>query len=212
MRDRIKGEAAELLIRHGYRGLRFADIAARLGTTRANIHYHFGTKERLAEEVVDDYLRVTLDRFRAIWRDGGASLDDKIRGTMAFNRERFGRFNPDPGDGGKPWSLIARMRLERDLLTERTNAGLRDFGVELDSMITGAIELAKRRGELVPEAPARDVALQLVCIANSAGSITQDAGGFAELEQLYLGFARIVAHAYGRGGEAGQRPPLARAG
>ena len=211
MRDRIKGEATELLIRHGYRGLRFGDIADRLGTTRANIHYHYGTKERLVEEVVEGYLRVTLDRFRAVWLDEGASLDDKIRGTMAFNRERYRKFNRR-GAGAKPWSLIARMRLERDLLTERTNAGLRNFAVELESFVTAAIELAKERGELAPDAPVRDIALQLVCIANSAGSITQDAGGFVELEQLYLGFARIVAHAYGRGGEAGQRPPLARTG
>ncbi|HET6520404.1 MAG TPA: TetR/AcrR family transcriptional regulator, partial [Geminicoccaceae bacterium] len=196
MRDRIKGVAAELLIRHGYRGLRFGDIAARLGTTRANVHYHFGTKERLVEEVVDDYLRVTLDRFRAVWLDGGASLYDKIRGTMEFNRERYRRFNRR-GAGAKPWSLIARMRLERDLLTDRTNAGLRNFAVELESFVTAAVELAKERGELTPDAPVRDIALQLVCIANSAGSITQDTGGFGELEQLYLGFARIVTHAYG---------------
>ena len=209
MRESIKAVAAELLVRHGYRGLRFGDIAARLGTTRANIHYHFGTKQKLVEEVVDDYLGETLARFGAIWTAEDASFADKIRGTMEFNRERFGRFNPDPGDGGKPWSLIARMRLERDLLTERTNAGLRDFGVELDSMITGAIELAKRRGELVPEAPARDVALQLAGIAHSAGSITQDSGGFDALEQLYLGFARIVTHAYG--GAAGRAAGKARA-
>jgi TetR/AcrR family transcriptional regulator, transcriptional repressor for nem operon len=217
MRDSIKGVATELLIKHGYRGLRFGDIAARLGTTRANIHYHFGTKQRLVEEVVDDYLRETLARFRAIWTAEGDSFDDKIRATMAFNRERYRKFNRRADRGGKPWSLIARMRLERDLLSERTNAGLSNFGAELDSMITGAVELAKERGELAPEAPARDIALQVVAIANSAGSITQDVGGFEALEQLYLGFARIVAHAYGRGPEAGAvratgRSSLVRAG
>ncbi len=50
--------------------------------------------------------------------------------------------------------------------------------------------------------PTDDVALQLVSIANSAGPITQDAGNFDRLEQLYLAFARIITHAYGKGAQA----------
>lgn len=200
MRQRIKRVAAELLVRHGYRGLRFGDIAERLGTTRANIHYHFGTKQKLVEEVVEDYLEGTLQHFRAMWMDEEASLADKIRSTMAFNRKRYRRFNRR-SDGGKPWSLIARMRLERDLLTDRTNAGLRNFGVEVDGMVIAAIELAKERGELAPEAPVRDIALQISGIANSAGSLTVDTGGFEQVEQLYLAVARVIDHAYGRKAE-----------
>jgi TetR/AcrR family transcriptional regulator, transcriptional repressor for nem operon len=217
MRNRIKAVAAELLVKHGYRGLRFGDIAARLGTTRANIHYHFGTKQRLVEEVIDDYVRETVARFRAIWTAPDASFDDKIRGTMAFNRERHRKFNRGAARGGRPWSLIARMRLERDLLSEPSNAALRNFGLELDAMITAAVERAKERGELDPEAPVRDIALQLVSIANSSGSITQDTGSFEVLEHLYLGFSRIIAHAYGQRPEPAavrraKRSPLARAG
>jgi TetR/AcrR family transcriptional repressor of nem operon len=197
MRNRIKRVAAELLVKHGYRGLRFGDIAGRLDTTRANIHYHFGTKQKLVEEVVDDYLDATLGRFRAIWLDEETSLADKIRGTMEFNRERYQKFNRGCS-GAKPWSLIARMRLERDLLTERTNVGLRNFRLELDAMIAAAIELAKARGELAAEAPVRDIALQIAGIANSSGSLTVDAGSFDPIEQLYLALARVITHAYGR--------------
>lgn len=197
MRNRIKGVATELLVKHGYRGLRFGDIADRLDTTRANIHYHFGTKQKLVEEVVEDYLDGTLARFRAIWQDEEASLADKIHGTMEFNRERYRRFNRR-GSGARPWSLIARMRLERDLLSERTNAGLRNFGLELDATIAAAIELAKARGELAAEAPVRDITLQISGIANSSGSLTVDAGSFEPIEQLYLALARLITHAYGR--------------
>ena len=214
MRDKIKTIAAELLIRHGYRGLRFGDIAARLGTTRANIHYHFGTKQKLVEEVVEDYLGVTLNRFRAIWLDEQAALDDKIRGTMEFNRERYRKFNRR-GSGARPWSLIARMRLERDLLTEQTNAGLRNFGLELSAMTEAAVELAKARGELVPEAPVRDIAQQIAGIANTSGSFTMDTGSFEQLENFYLGFSRLITHAYGRKTEptpVRRRSQLSRAG
>ena len=45
--------------------------------------------------------------------------------------------------------------------------------------------------------PVDDVALQLVSIANSAGPITQDAGDFDRLEQLYAAFTRILIGAFG---------------
>lgn len=213
MREQIKDVAVELLVRDGCRGLRFADIAQRFGITRANVHYHFGTKERLIEDVVADYVEGTVARYERIWTHGDASLEERIGLTIAFNRERYERFNHGAAHGGHPWSLIARMRLERDLLSEPAKAALAGFGNHLDTMMTKGVEAAKARGELDPEAPVRDIALQLVSIANSAGSITMDTGGFEVLEQLYLGFARILAHAYGRQSEDGAaHARLARVG
>ena len=69
MRDRIKAVATDLLIRHGYRGMSFGDIAPLLETTRANIHYHFGNKQKLLEEVLEDYVDNSLAHFRRIWTD-----------------------------------------------------------------------------------------------------------------------------------------------
>jgi TetR/AcrR family transcriptional repressor of nem operon len=197
MRSKIKTVTVELLIRHGYRGLRFGDIADRLDITRANVHYHFGTKQKLVEEVIEDYMRDAMEGVRGIWSDERASLEDKIRNTMEFNRARYRKFN-QRGTGAKPWSLITRMRLERDLLTARTNVRMRDFVADLGTLVTTAIELAKTKGELRQDAPVEDIALHLVSIINSAGSITQDSGSFDELERLYLAFARVISHAYGR--------------
>lgn len=216
MRNRIKKVAVELLIKHGYRGLRFGDIATRLGITRANVHYHFGTKQRLVEEVIDGYCAETLACYRPIWLDERNSFQDKIRTCIEFNRARYRRFNRR-GERGKPWSLITRMRGEREVLSRRTNAALHDFGIEIDRYITGAIEQAKASGELGPEAPVRDLALQLACIVNSAASITRDTGGFEELEQVYEAFARLIHHAYGHQAEPAQvraagRSKLARVG
>jgi len=208
MRERIKTLTVELLVRHGCRGLRFADIADALGTTRATVHYHFGNKERLIEEVVEDYVAGTLERFRLTWESAGPTLAERIQGTIAFNRERYERFNRAAGGGGRPWSLIARMRLERDLLSPSARRALDRFGIELDAMVMAAVAAAKEAGELTAEAPVEDIARQLVAIANSSGSITVDAGTFDVLEHLYLGFARIVEHAYGRKAAA----PLVGAG
>lgn len=198
MRERIKALTVELLVRHGCRGLRFADIADALGTTRATVHYHFGNKERLIEEVVEAYVQGTVERFRLTWERPGPTLVERIQETIAFNRERYDRFNVAGGKPGQAWSLIARMRLERDLLSQSAREALEQFGVELEAMVMAAVAAAKRAGELSAEAPVEDIARQLVAIANSSGSITVDAGTFDVLEHLYLGFARIVEHAYGR--------------
>ncbi len=86
------------------------------------------------------------------------------------------------------------MRLDGDVLSEIANARLRIFGVELHA----------------------EVSVQLMSITNfSAGPVTQDAGGFARLEQLYLAFSRTVTQAYGSAAEgAGSvdppRPVIAR--
>ena len=64
--------------------------------------------------------------------------------------------------------------------------------------------------------PVDDVALQLVSIANSAGPITQDAGDFDRLEQLYAAFTRIMTRAFGQeaaareGASAGGKRPARR--
>ena len=196
MRARIKALALDLLIQHGYRGVTFGDLAEALGTTRANIHYHFGNKQALVEEVLIDYVEATLAAMRAIWTAPELPLARKIETMVDHSRKRYAKYNP-PGTRGRPWSLIARMRQDSDTLTATGRAALQRFGKELNACIVGAIEDAKARQEFVSWMPVEDVALQLVSIANSAGPITQDAGDFDRLEQLYAAFARIMTHAFG---------------
>jgi TetR/AcrR family transcriptional repressor of nem operon len=196
MRDRIKSLALDLLIQHGYRGMSFGDLAEVLQTTRANIHYHFGNKETLVEEVLEDYVDITSAQLHAIWTKFDASFFDKIQSTVEYSRKRHSRYN-DPGSPARPWSLIARMRQDSDALTPKGRALLQRFGKDLHASIAAAIENAKAKHELDGATPTEDVALQLVSIANSAGPITQDAGTFDRLEHLYMAFARIVTVAFG---------------
>ncbi len=198
MRDQIKALAQDLLIQRGYRGVSFGDLAAALNTTRANIHYHFGNKQALVDEVLADYVRETIQAMREIWTRSDAPLVDKIRRNVEYSRQRYLRYNR-PGREGHNWSLIARMRQDGSFLTRRGHQVLQEFADELSACITAAIEEAKRRKEFVAWMPTEDVALQLCSIANSAAPITLDAGNFDRLEQLYFGFTRILVHAFGAG-------------
>jgi TetR/AcrR family transcriptional repressor of nem operon len=195
MKNQIKELTVELLTRHGYQGFRFRDVADRLQTTRANVHYYYGSKLNLCEEVIVDYVHETLVNWEENWKSD-KSFEQKVRGMMESNRQRYLRYNPT-GTTGNPWSLIGRMRMERDEIGPRARTALAEFGVVLENLVIAGLESAVREGELSAEAPIQDIALQLVAIANSAGPITQDGGSFDRLEQLYLSFARIVNHAYG---------------
>lgn len=205
MRARIKSLALDLLIHRGYRGVTFGDMAETLSTTRANIHYHFGNKQKLVEEVLEDYVEATLSALCELWTAPGLPLAGKIQNMIEYSRQRHAKYNP-PGKQGRAWSLIARMRQDSDALTPKGRTALQRFGKELHCCIVRAIEEAKARGEFAAWMPVDDVALQLVSIANSAGPITQDAGDFDRLEQLYAGFARIMAHAFGPDAGARARP------
>lgn len=195
MKDEIKTVSIELLLRHGFQGFRFRDVADQLGTTRANIHHHYGNKLNLCEEVIVDYVEQTLLNWESNWLSD-MSFAEKIEGMMESNRQRYLRYNPS-GTTANPWSLIGRMRLERDLIGARASQALVDFGITLDNLVKAGIDKAVAAGELTDDIPRDDIALQLVAIANSAGPITQDGGNFDRLEQLYRSFSRIVHHAYG---------------
>ena len=196
MREKIKTVATELLIRRGYRGASFGDIAEALSTTRANIHYHFGNKNALIEEVIEDYVRSTVARFHEIWTNNNSTLAEKIDATMAFNRQRYRRFN-SPTDNGHSWSLISRMRADSDSLSPKSLATLRRFASELATAVTIGVAGAVSRGELSPATPVNDVVVQFVGIVNSAGPITQDAANFDRLEQLYRAVLNTTMAAYG---------------
>lgn len=56
MREKILKVAEEQMRKAGYMGLSFSKISSQLGTTRANLHYHFKNKISLAEEVTKSFI------------------------------------------------------------------------------------------------------------------------------------------------------------
>lgn len=201
MREKIKSSATDLFVCHGYRGVSFGDIAAELGITRANIHYHFGNKQKLLEEVLEDYVDGTLARMASIWRDDGRSFARKVEGILAFNRVRYTKFNQ--GSGGQHWSLITRMRNDSDVIGENARRTLQRFGRVLSSDIEAGVTSAIKHGEIKSTAPVSEIVVQAVSIVNAAGTISQDAGNFDRLEALYRAFLRTVQAAYGDAGSKG---------
>ncbi|MFB4312489.1 TetR family transcriptional regulator [Actinomadura sp. 21ATH] len=56
-RARILDIAGELFRTQGYAGTSIADIAKRLGSSKAALYYHFASKEKILDALLDDALR-----------------------------------------------------------------------------------------------------------------------------------------------------------
>jgi len=195
MRDRIKDVATALLITHGYNGMSFRDIATRLDITTTNIHYHFGTKQSLVDEVIGEYVDAAIARHREIWLNETLSLPEKLRQVVEYNHSRYKRFNRT-GRGGKSWSLIGRLRLESEVLSGAGRASLERFTESIHEAIQAAVEQASDSGELRADTPRQDLAFLLINIVNSSSVFTQGAGGFDRLELFFDAFSRVMLSAY----------------
>ncbi|SMG59040.1 transcriptional regulator, TetR family [Paraburkholderia susongensis] len=195
MYDSIKDVARKLLIAHGYHKTTFGVIAKELGITTTNIHYHFGNKNSLVEEVVKDYVAGAIAGQKTIWLDETMSLQEKVLAEIAFNRTLYRRYNPS-GRTRKPWSLIGRLRLEGDVLTDEARAALAGFTTEIHGAIEFAVEHASRSGELKRDTPKEDLIFLLAHLVDSLSVFAQDAGGFERVEQFMKSFSRVVLARY----------------
>lgn len=196
MRDRIKRVAEELLVKHGYRGVSFRQISEILNTTRANLHYHFGSKDRLVEEVLEDYANRTLDQYRDIWTDPRTSLREKVAGVVRLSHERYRYYNPN-SDGGEPWSLMIRLRSDSDAITPRMRAKLKEVTREFETLVRVGVRAAIQSGELCSDAPQEQIVIQLVNIIHYAGSVTRDHGNFERLANIWEATLSTIERAYG---------------
>lgn len=194
-RDQIAKVASELFIRNGFKGTSYDMIAKRVGVTTTNIHYHFGSKSALISEVLGAYVENTIDSHFRIWSDENTKLIEKIEAVREFNRSRFKAFNKG-SVGGRPWSLIARMRLEADALPEEANKSLVRFADELATMVAGAVAMAVKKGELVPSAPQEEISQLLIGIVYGSALFTQMTGDFDGLENMYSAFWVVISKSY----------------
>lgn len=207
-RTTIKETALDLLVQHGYRGMNFGDIASAMGVTRASIHYHFGTKAALVDEVLADYVETTLTALRFIWMNESTTLASKLEQLLAHGRGRYARFNRTR-QPVRPWSLISRLRQDEDLLSPDGRARLRRFTAELHTIFLGALENAQIRGEVSTTVSPIALSRLLVAIADNAAPITMAGGGFADLEATYLALVEVwrPSAAADTGERSSSRPP-----
>lgn len=195
-RDRIKAVAAELYVLHGHDGFSFGDIAAVIGTTRANIHHHFGNKRQLMAELIDDFVADASARIRRHWATPG-SFADRLEANVADMRRFHDRFNTRPNDR-HVWSPLSRIRLDLPVLDKLAIAALERIDRVYDGCIRRAVAEAIAAGEFVPATPVDDVSQLIRFTLLSCAPMTQDGGGFEEIERLFTALERTLLAAWGQ--------------
>jgi TetR/AcrR family transcriptional repressor of nem operon len=197
MREKIKAAAKDLYVRNGYAGFTFGDIAASLRTTRANIHYYFGSKQRLLEVIVEEFVADAIDRTHQHWTAPAPSLAHRIHAQLLDHRSFYRRFNRTRGQR-RFWSPIARLRHDGEILGQISFRALKRVNRAFDECLTAAIKEAIARGELRASTPVAGVACQLRAIILSSAPMTLDSGRFDDIEKLFAAFTATLLAAYGR--------------
>ncbi|KSV71970.1 hypothetical protein N182_29875 [Sinorhizobium sp. GL2] len=182
------------MITNGYRGTNFRLIAERLGITTTNIHYHFGGKADLVRDVVTDYVQDAIKRQEDVWLKPNTTLREKLELASGLNRRRYLQYNPGENTN-RPWSLIWRLRMEKEALDADTIAQLNLYTSNLKKFVHEAVIQASRSGELDKAAPLENIETILLSLVNSAAAVALDSG-WSQLESLYIATAEVLFSAY----------------
>ncbi len=211
MRERIMAVARDLYVLHGHDGFSFGDIAQAIGTTRANIHHHYGNKQRLMAELIDGFAADAEMRIARHWTEGHAPFTTRMQRQLNDLRGFYTRFNKAAGERNV-WSPLSRLRLDLPRLGPHAAAALERLNRVYDEALSRAVREAIATGEFSPATPVADVVRLLRVALLSCGPMTQDIGDFAEVEALFKSIARMIATAWGGAPQAGARPSRSRAG
>ncbi len=195
MKTRIRRAARALFIQRGLSDVSYGDIAAVVPTTRANLHYHFGSKNVLLEAVFQDTFDGLREQFEQIWAAPGLTLDRRIALTAADSEARFYEFNDD-ASGCNPWSLSARARFEDHRLPGPIQDGISQMSRDFEAHALRAGKQAIDNGELHVDTPARQLVMLITPQWYFGARLTHHSG-LPRLLHHYTAVRDTIAAAYG---------------
>lgn len=178
-RHALIAEAERLMRLCGYAAFSYADLAAKIGITKASIHYHFPTKERLAEALVDD----AMQRFSAALE----AITAGEQQAMARLRRYSTLFVDGFDEGLRPLcgALSHELGALPDSLRQRTHAYFTRHLAWLEAIIGEG----QRQGEL-NAAPAPATTAQALLGALEGGSVV--ARALADKQLFFSGFEQLL--------------------
>lgn len=196
VRQKVKALATEMFIRHGYNGVTFLDLSKALGINHSLIHYHFGTKAQLAEEVLKDFSETGIRENQQIWGNPEVSLFDKFVAARNRMYRRFLLFNPS-GKMQHPTGLVSRFSMDAESLTPTLRDMVKATQESLDNCVEGAVRIAIEREELVADTPVQLIVLQISAILFVAGPTARYGWEFNRLDDHFKGTLITLMRAFG---------------
>ena len=183
--DRIRSLAADLYVLKGYDGFSFGDIAEQIGTTRANIHHHFGNKRKLMDELIEVFAGDAVRRIEQTWMGPPVkTFEQRLTMQLEDLRRFYARYN-QRSERRNVWSPLSRLRHDLAVLGEPAFKALERANQAYDRAIKKALDDAVKAGELSKSTPVADLTRMLRVLLLSCPPMTQDGGGFGEIEKLF---------------------------
>lgn len=125
----------------GFDNLNFGTIAKELGTTRANLHYHFKNKESLAVEVTNKYGQDQFNNFTAVFQ----AFRGNFFGFIKAVEEDFWKQAKDLGTTSI--CVCTKMATQKDV-PENLHGMAEGFYRKFEDLFINVIQEAVDNGEI----------------------------------------------------------------
>lgn len=193
--SRVLKVARRLFITCGIDAISYADIANEVGSTRANLHYHFGNKSELVRQVFAATFEEVHLSLEKIWLTPGLSLEERLDLLFENLQTRFREFN-QTDDGGTPWSLTSRARFDFSSISPEIAEGMKKMSHFFEECVGHAVHTAIESGELRQDTRIKDVIL-IITPLWYFGSPTTQFSGIKRLKDHFDATKRVIKTAYG---------------
>jgi TetR/AcrR family transcriptional repressor of nem operon len=170
--SRILDVAERLVQIRGFNGFSYADIAAEMQISKASLHYHFPSKARLGEALVERYTGRFADALRAIDRRGG----DAVAKLEAY----AGIYADVLRD--RRMCLCGMLAADYDTLAQPMQDLIKRFFDESEAWLTGVLEQGQEDGVLLATGSRRDAAQSIVSGLEGALLVARPYGDVSRFE------------------------------
>jgi TetR/AcrR family transcriptional repressor of nem operon len=130
--------ARTLLVRGGYNGFSYADIAAVVGIRKASIHHHFPAKA--------DLVRAVVAQYREEARQGMADLEQAVADPRAQIEAYLGYWEACIADASHPFCVCALLATEMQVLPEEVALEVRVHFRHLSGWLACVLERGAAQG------------------------------------------------------------------
>jgi TetR/AcrR family transcriptional regulator, transcriptional repressor for nem operon len=158
--DRIIAAGRQLIMRRGYNGFSYADVAEAIDIRKASIHHHFPAKTDLVIAVLNEW-REAFDADVEALQASGAD-------AIAQLRAYIGHWERCIADDTAPFCVAGMLGAELPSLPEEVAQGVKAFFDNLTSWLEQVFEAGVKNGLLKLDSPVQTEAATLVSLVYGA--------------------------------------------
>jgi TetR/AcrR family transcriptional regulator, transcriptional repressor for nem operon len=158
--NRIIATGRQLIMRRGYNGFSYADIAEAIDIRKASVHHHFPTKTDLVIAVLNEWreaLEADVESLQASGADAIAQL-----------RAYIGHWERCIADDTAPFCVAGMLGAELPSLPEEVAQGVKTFFDHLTSWLEQVLESGVKNGLIKLDVSVQTAAATLMSVVYGA--------------------------------------------